>query len=215
MSLLGTPVYANPDTPIWVSANGDTITGDLIVTGTVEAGAVEVANGGAGYQIVGAGPSTVSVFQHLEGFSPATYIRSNDPIVFSQIGAPSGNTSLVQSVQGANADVLTVGGTVSTIRLNLAAGAALSTVGTATILVGQTNIVVPTTSVTANSKIFVSHAGAAAAGPGAGAAQGGLTVNPALIVPGTSFRIDLVDPTTGIAVAASLVGVPVNWFFIN
>jgi hypothetical protein len=36
MSLLGTQVYANSDTPIWLSAKGGTIDGNLTVTGTAD-----------------------------------------------------------------------------------------------------------------------------------------------------------------------------------
>ena len=37
MSLLGTPVYANTDTPLWLSVGGDTINGNLTVNGTIQA----------------------------------------------------------------------------------------------------------------------------------------------------------------------------------
>ena len=35
MSLLGKQVYANPSTPVWLSATGGTISGNLVVDGTI------------------------------------------------------------------------------------------------------------------------------------------------------------------------------------
>lgn len=219
MSLLGSQVYANPDTPLWLSNSGGVITGNLTVEGAVYAGTglVTYAGGGlGGVEILDPADDSQKLrLAVTTGGSPRSIIQSANPIFFNQIGTANGNTSLTLSAFGANADLLSVGGTVSTLKLGMNAAGAAATVGTATIAVGQTNIVVATTAVSASSKIFVSHAGAPSAGPGAGAGQGGLTVGTATIVPGTSFRIDLVDPATGISVAASLVDVPVNWFIIN
>ena len=112
MSLLGTQVFANPDTPIWLSANGGTIEGDLTVTGTVAAEDMEVADNGAGYQIVGAGPTVVTRLQHVPGISPRTILQTNDPLYFNQLGQVNGNTTLTTSAPLANADVFVVGGAI-------------------------------------------------------------------------------------------------------
>lgn len=222
MSLLGTQVFGNPTTPCWLSTQGGVITGNVTMEGalyTDEGVIAQVGGGKAGFQFQDPSGNETFRLASLGPASPQNIIQSTFPLVFTQIGQANGNTRLVTSTVGANADVLTVGGTANVgtlgaLRMSLATGAAGIT-GTATIAVGQTNIVVNTTAVTANSKIFVSHAGAPSAGPGAGAGQGGLTVGTATIVPGTSFRIDLIDPATGISVAASLVDVPINWLIVN
>lgn len=286
MSLLGTQVYANPDTPCWVSAGGDTITGNLTVTGEVvaDSGFVTYDAPAGGYEILNAaGTSQQTRLIHLPAPSSRTMIQTNDPLYIGQIGTANANTSLTVTAYNPGApndalnvggsinaygndgfsvytaagvrkvailnqvgqsgiqsddplffsriglpaqtsltlgvspapDTLSVGGTVAAQRLSLTTGGAAPSCGSGAILVGQTNVVIPTTVVTANSIILVSHSGAAAAGPGNGAAQGGLTVNPALIVPGVSFRVDLVDPTTGIAVAAAVVNSEFNYLIIN
>ena len=217
MSLLGSQVYANPDTPCWVSANGDTINGNLTVTGSISAGTsitagpagVIAPDVGNGFTVLN-GVTVETRLQHIQAPAPRTLMSSDDPIYFTKPGQINGNTSLTIAAFGAP-DVLNVEGVIQANVLRLDAGVC----GTGSILVGQTNVVIPTTAVSAQSIILVSHSGAAAAGPGNGAAQGGLTVNPALIVPGVSFRVDLVDPTTGIAVAASLVNAEFNWLLVN
>lgn len=217
MSLLGAQVYANPDTPCWLSTQGGTVDGNV---------SAAVFEASSGYIAPQGGGKLGLVFQDASGSqqfrlaclgpaSPRNIIQTNAPLYFNQIGTANGNTSLTVSAFGANADLLNVGGTLAAQRLSLTTGGAAPSCGSGAILVGQTNVVIPTTVVTANSIILVSHSGAAAAGPGNGAAQGGLTVNPALIVPGVSFRVDLVDPTTGIAVAASLVNAEFNYLIIN
>lgn len=222
MSLLGAQVFANPDQSCWLSNNGGVITGNLTVEGTVFAGNVSssgvVASGPQGVTVpdLGNGLSILSGatvetrLQHIQAPAPRTLMSSDDPIYFTKPGQINGNTSLTISAFGAP-DILNVEGVVQANILRLDAGVC----GSGAILVGQTNVTIPTTAVGANSIILVSHRGAAAAGPGNGAAQGGLTVNPALIVPGVSFRVDLVDPATGIAVAASLVNAEFNWLLIN
>jgi hypothetical protein len=220
MSVLGNQVFANTTTPCWLSSGGGTITGGLTVTGEVVAGQGLVTFEGAGLGgleiLNAAGTAQVSRIQHLPGGSPRTIVQSTDPIFFNQIGTAQGNTSLTVSAFGANTDLLVVGGTVAAQKLELDTGGAASVCGRDTIPAAATNVVIATTAVTANSIIFVSHAGAAVAGPGNGGAEFGLTVNPALIVPGVSFRVDLVDPATGIAVAATFAGgVEFTYLIIN
>ena len=221
MSVLGNQVFANTTTPCWLSSGGGTISGGLTVTGEVVAGQglVTFEGGGlGGLEILNAaGTAQVSRIQHLPGGSPRTIVQSTDPIFFNQIGTANGNTSLTVSAFGANADLLAVGGTVSADKLALESGGGPANVcGRETIPLGATNFVVNTTAVSANSIILVSHAGAAVAGPGNGGAEFGLTVNPALIVPGVSFRVDLVDPATGISTAATFAGgVAFTFLIIN
>lgn len=287
MSLLGTPVYANPTTPLWLGSGGSqTLSGNLTVgpPGFITGGRISASrqinpsfgnfvlsdsNGntvgglnqygqtvalqgttGQGILFGTVGTSNANSFLTLSapgadldllrvggtvrpnvfdtpdvsdnpairitgGAAGVGYIQGGT-ILFSEVNQSSANTSLVTSPFGSNADVFTTD-EVNAKTLFLADAGAAPIVGTADITVasGLTYVIVNTTAVTATSKIFVSHAGASAAGPGNGAAQGGLTVNPALIVAGTSFRIDLVDPATGIAVLPTLVDVPVNWLIIG
>jgi hypothetical protein len=289
MSLLGTPVYANPTTPLWLSSAGGTISGNLTVgpPGFITGGRIAaskainptfgnfalsdasgITQGGLN-QITGVGVTDVnlqctsgrSTFFGLVGSSNANssitpsvfgantdllringttrtnvmdspdvsgnrairltggaagigYIQGST-IRFTQLDATTGNTALVTSVAGSNADTFTVGGTVSALGLKLSASGPAAACGSSAVPVGATNIVISNTAVQSNSIILVSHSGAAAAGPGNGAAQGGLTANPALIVPGVSFRVDLVNPSTGVTVAASVVDSEFNYLIIN
>jgi hypothetical protein len=235
MSLLGTQVYANPSTPCWLGTSGGTISGNLVVDGNIGAsGSVTAGQGFVtvesasvnGFSVLNtAQTQTVTNIQHLPAPSSRTVIQSGDPFVFAKVGASNGNTVLTTSAFGANTDQLEVLGTIQTLNLSanklslLGSGspAPAAVVGTATITVASTltYVIVNTTAVTATSKIFVSHAAASVAGPGNGGAQGGLTVNPTFIVPGVSFRIDLVAPATGIAVAPTLNDVPINWLIIG
>lgn len=223
-------MYANPDKPCWLGTAGGTIDGNLIVDGTIQAtgtistpgqviagpGMVITESTVGGYQMVTAAGSVLRAkIQHVPAPTNATIISSNDPVVFTQVGSNTGNSSLQTSALGANTDLLTVGGTTNTLKLAMPAAGAAATVGTATIANATSSIIVNTTAVTANSKIFLTHAGGAAAGPAPGAAEGQFTVNPTFLVPGTSFRIDLVDKD-GVSFAATFAtGVPVNWLIIN
>lgn len=117
MSLLGTQVYANPSTPCWVSSSGDTINGNLVVTGTVTAdeGIVTVGTVGTDGLVVTnpAGAQQVRI-THLDA-PGRTYFQSTDQVLFGQIGQGSVNSSLTVSAPGANADVLSIGGQVQAI----------------------------------------------------------------------------------------------------
>jgi hypothetical protein len=222
MSILGSQVYGNPSTPLWLSTAGGVITGNVTLDGALytDQGVIAQFGGGkAGFQFQDLSGAETFRLASLGPSSPQNIIQSTVPLVFTQLGQANGNTQLVTSTVGSLADVLTVGGTmtarvVGAQNFSLATGPA-GIGGTGTIAIGATNVVIATTAVTANSRIFVQHNGAPSAGPGAGAGQGGLTVSQAAIVPGTSFRVDLVDPATGISVAASAVAVTFSWIIVN
>ena len=113
MSLLGNNVYANPSTPIWLSATGGTITGNLIVDGTITStsdiiSATEVD--APSLRLIDGSGATVMSFANIAG---SNCVQSTAPIKFTQLGTGSGNTSLTLSAAGANADNLTVGGTIN------------------------------------------------------------------------------------------------------
>lgn len=228
MSLLGSQVYANPDTPIWVSANGDTITGDLVVTGSITCTGpgINVVDDGNGFSVLSGGSTVETRIQHIQGIGPRTLFESADPIYFNQPGQVNGNTNLQISAPLSQADLLTVGGdilvsgTVTTTVLaadgiQLPVGVANAPAGKSAILVGTDSLVVPTTAVGANSIVLVTRMGLGSAGPGNSSAQGTVIVPSANIVPGVSFEAFLVDPSTGIYVAASVANAEFSWVIIN
>jgi hypothetical protein len=135
--------------------------------------------------------------------------QPNAYLYFGQIGQ-NANTSFLPTAGGANNDTLNVGGQIITQKLTMGA----QSCGTDTIPIGATNVVVNSTAVTATSKIFLSFYGAPSAGPGKGVSQGNLITNQTLIVPGTSFRVDLTD-ADGVSLAASNVAVTFNWMIVN
>jgi hypothetical protein len=108
MSLLGTPVYANPSTPLWASASGGAITGNLNVTGQVTATG---GFSGRPYVVTDLSGNTGML---LSATAPGiSYIQTQNNLRFGQIGQGTTNTSLTVSAPGANADVLTVGGQIN------------------------------------------------------------------------------------------------------
>lgn len=113
MSLLGKQVYANPSTPVWLSATGGTISGNLVVDGTITA-ASDIISGtevdAPSLRVIDGSGATVMSLANIAGNS---VIQSTAPIKFTQLGTGSGNTTLTQSVAGANADLLAVGGTIT------------------------------------------------------------------------------------------------------
>jgi hypothetical protein len=121
MSLLGSQVYANPDTPLWVSTDGGVISGNLTVEGSIygDNGVFTNEGGGlGGFSVLSVpGGTEVSRIQHLPAPNARTIIQSSDPIFFNQIGTAQGNTLLVTSVYNpaTPADVLTVGGAINSV----------------------------------------------------------------------------------------------------
>jgi hypothetical protein len=113
MSLLGKQVYANPSTPVWLSATGGTITGNLIVDGTITAASdiiSETEVDAPSLRVIDSNAASKLILQNTGGF---TLVQSTDAIKFTQLGTTNGNTTFTPSVFGANADNLTVGGTVN------------------------------------------------------------------------------------------------------
>lgn len=113
MSLLFTPVYANPSKPIWLSATGGSITGNLTVDGTITATSdiiSETEVDAPSLRVIDSNAASKMILQNTGGF---TLIQSTDVIKFTQLGTPNGNTTLTQSVAGANTDALAVGGSIT------------------------------------------------------------------------------------------------------
>lgn len=113
MSLLGKQVYANPDTPLWLGTTGGTITGNLVVDGTITATSdiiSETEVDAPSLRVIDSNAASKLILQNAGGF---TLVQSTDPFKFTQLGTPNGNTTLTLSVAGANTDLLAVGGTIT------------------------------------------------------------------------------------------------------
>ena len=110
MSLLGKQVYANPSTPVWLSATGGTITGNLVVDGGIQS----LTNVSAPVFIVedASGNDTGLIRQAGTG-AGAGLLFQGDVFKFGKTGTGNVNTSLTTSVFGANTDLLAVGGTIT------------------------------------------------------------------------------------------------------
>jgi hypothetical protein len=110
MSLLGKQVYANPSTPVWLSATGGTITGNLVVDGGIQS----LTNVSAPVFIVedASGNDTGLIRQAGTG-AGAGLLFQGDVFKFGKVGTGNVNTTLTTSVFGANTDNLTVGGTIN------------------------------------------------------------------------------------------------------
>jgi len=206
MSLLGTQVYANSTTPLWLGTAGAT-SGDLTVGGTLFINNDVDFKGDTG-TLEGRITAGQSVNNTL-------YIQTTGRVDFTQIGTGSANTYVQVSPFGSGGDQLVVGGTVSANKLALPTAGAAPTAGVSAIPAGNDNVVVPTTAVTANSIILVTRMGDQAAGPGIGSGQMSIMVPSTRIIPGVSFEAYLVNPMTGIVVAANTVNAGFSWCIIN
>lgn len=144
-------------------------------------------------------------------FAQIAMDASSTGIFFSQIGQSANSYIKPAAYSLANPqDIMVVGGSFTTSKLFLGN----QSLGTGTIPIGATNVVISSTAVAAGSKIFLTFFGSPSAGPGKGVSQGNLIVNQSLIVPATSFRVDLTD-STGVSLAAANVAVTFSWMVIN
>ena len=110
MSLLFNAVYANPDTPLWLSATGGTITGNLIVDGGIRA---ETNMSTPAYLVIDpSGTTTGSMTRAATGAGGGLNFQGN-LFKFGQLGTGNVNTTLTPSAFGANTDALNVGGSIT------------------------------------------------------------------------------------------------------
>ena len=123
MSLLGSQVYANPSTPLWLPATGATHEGPFIVNGDIDAvGGSMTATGGnvvaqksvatpnVNLQLADASGTTLFAVTNSGG---NTLIQSTAPVYFTQDGQPLGNVRLASSPFGTFGDVLDIGGSIN------------------------------------------------------------------------------------------------------
>lgn len=199
MSLLGTPVYANSATPLWLSTQGDVMTGDITFVSPSSVSWVDASGNTVG-RIVGA-PS---------GPAPANtlYIQNNDTIAFGQVGQSSTNTNLYVDAYGGQ-DMLEVNGQVKSSELGLKL---TQSIGSYSIPIGQSNASFTyTTPHLVTPYVFVQNVSAPSAGPALGGGQNSLTVYPQSP---TGFTVNLVD-ASGISVAAVDAPVDFTWIAID
>ena len=113
MSLLIARDYANSGTPLWLPTSGGTMSGNLVVNGTITATSdiiSETEVDAPSLRVIDSNAASKLILQNTGGF---TLVQSTDAIKFTQLGTTNGNTTLTQSVAGANTDLLAVGGTIT------------------------------------------------------------------------------------------------------
>jgi hypothetical protein len=118
MSLLGTPVYANPSTPLWLPATGAQHTGPFVVQGDIDAvgGSLTaqktVPVPGVGIQIQDTAGNNLWRVTNSGGNN---YIQSSAPLYIAQNGQVTGNIFIQTSAPGAGADIFSVFGQINAI----------------------------------------------------------------------------------------------------
>jgi len=210
MSLLGTQVYGNPATPLWIGSEGGTIS-DSLSFKAPDGEILMTDDQGVTIARIAAEPPNIPSPPPGEGI---LYLQSDYAIAFYRIGLNQGNTILYTS-SGDGEDVLVVGGEVKCENLGISNDAGYGMTGFAEIPVGQTNVVILSNNIQAGDIILFTRPGAAVAGPAKGPGQGQVTYNPANIIPETSFQVDLVDPASGIVVAAADVNAAFQWVIMR
>lgn len=152
MSLLGTQVYANPDTPCWVSTAGGTIDGNLTVTGNLIVDQNLSADMAYVQQLNCVDSAGVTHARFVAVDNTNTYIQTNGTIQFTKIGFGAGNSTFALSALGANTDLLTVGGQILTAPGGGVTPATVSYPGATSITLGAApTTLAPTTAFTVTS----------------------------------------------------------------
>lgn len=146
MSALQRQTYANADQPLFLSTGGGTITGDLVVDGSVES----VVDG---FQVVDAN-GVVKAALGVNTTNAYVACQSGQRIYFGGYSGLPGQ-SYINPAASANQDSLVVGGSVSVQQLKVATGVDAA-MGTAT-LVNGTVVVNTTKCLGVNSFIFLTR----------------------------------------------------------
>jgi hypothetical protein len=116
MSLLGTPVYANPSTPLWLGVDGGVISGNLVVDGTlvVDGGIQTTTNVSApSFLVIDPSGATTGAITRADAGAGAGLNFQGSAFKFGRVGTGNANTILTTSAFGANTDLLSVGGTMN------------------------------------------------------------------------------------------------------
>jgi hypothetical protein len=149
--------HARNDSPLWLSANGGTINGNITVAppglGSVTAGAFIVRDTTGAIDLSLAYDSSTNGNGYIAS-------RPGRSIILAQTGS-LGNSAFTPSAQGADLDSLTIGGTVfgnvvSTESLTLdASSPTAAIVGTATLVNGVGPVISTTACLDPTTKIFL------------------------------------------------------------
>lgn len=105
MSLLGTPVYANPSTPLWASSANPSFSGPII------ASRFQTNPAGDMVLVDVSGNTALRLATGSTAPSPA-YIQTDTTINFGKVAQGTVNTTLTPSAPNANADLFTIGGAI-------------------------------------------------------------------------------------------------------
>lgn len=206
MSLLGAQVYANPDTPLWLSTSGNaTSTGNILASRV----AATKQFGGLGTVVVtDASNGTVGGFNQVATVSPFSdlYIvaQGGQKIQFGTVGGGGGNSFIQPSTTGSFADVLSVGGTVIARNLDLLDTGAAAVIGTATLVSGT--VTVNTTACDVTSYVILSRTAV-----NASTAVGELRVSNQ---GANNFTVVSADPTTPASTLTADVST-FHWMIVN
>lgn len=197
MSLLGTPVYANNATPLWLSTQGDVVTGDLTFVPPASVNWVDASGNDLG-RIVAVGPASNSQL----------YIQDNNQINFGLVGQSSTNTTLFVDAYGGQ-DLFRIDGQVDTDELALKN---TQSIGTWTIPIGQSNSTYTYTNPHIIAPyVFVQSFGNVSAGPTLGSGQGKLMVTN---VTNSNFTVACVD-ASGIGQTVADTAVSFLWMAVD
>lgn len=223
MSIVIRESHANNDTPCWVSVDGGAVEGPLTVKDVL--GVVPSVTSGTSTIALGPQPSGDFPYTSLIESTPVDiltslgselsfYTRQNIPATPPALAMTIDSTQNVTIFGDLTVDNI-VTGDVAANRITLPTVGPGPTAGVGSIKAGQNNEIIPTTAVTADSIILVTRMGNAATGPGIGSGQQAIMVPSSQIVPGVHFEAFLVDPATGIQVAANTVDAEFSWVIIN
>ncbi len=119
MSLLGSNVYANPNTPLWDTgaSGGGTFPGNVTIGGNLDvSGYIAGSSVDAGLftlDVSGSGVANIAPLATSLGDPADGIVFQGQLFRFAQQGTKNANTSFTPSVFGANLDNLTVGGTIN------------------------------------------------------------------------------------------------------
>lgn len=110
MSLLGTPVYANPSTPLWASTGTSTMA-NVEVTNQLQSDNV-AKFGGVGARWFATNPASYGLFASADALGNG-YIQTNGTLYMGRTGGTP-TTTFVPAAIGTSNDLLTITGQIQT-----------------------------------------------------------------------------------------------------
>lgn len=163
MSLLINESYASSSTPLWASASGGTISGNLTVAGniTTTPPGLNSLTSGALYIRKVDNAISLDLGYDVSGNGVIACQGGGGSIKFTQLGS-AGNTTFTPSAFGAGLDNFSVQGIVSATRvatnsLELLDVGANAIVGTSTLVTGSSPVIVTGACLGPQSKIFLTR----------------------------------------------------------